>query len=120
MKRFMAFVLAWIAVLGLAACDHKSGKDFDPAETFSFHAAVLEVHDSYLLVEPSADSNESKSADKIQVSLKDKTSSWPMPAVGDFVNIVYDGNLMETYPAQLGNVYRIEILETKPQTDSTN
>ncbi len=117
MKRFMALVFALIGVLGLAACDHKSGKDFDEAKTVSFHAKVLEVHDNYLLVEPFADNSESKSAGKIQVSLKDKTSSWPMPAVGDFVNIVYDGNLMETYPAQLGNVYRIEILETKPQTD---
>ncbi len=114
MKKMIALVLVMFCLLSLAACDNESGKDFDEAETYSFHAKVLEVHDSYLLVEPLADSNESKSADKIQVSLKDKTTSWPMPVVDELINIVYDGSIMETYPAQLGKVYRIEILITEP------
>ena len=112
MKKFIAFVFALICVFGMVACDQKSGKDFDPAETFSFHAKVLEVHNDYLLVEPLADSHESKSAGKIQVSLNDQTTSWSIPTVDDVVKIVYDGNIMETYPAQLGKVYHIEVLQS--------
>ena len=89
----------------------------DPtADEVSFHAKVLEVHDKYLLVEPLADSNESKSADKIEIPLKEK-ESWPIPAVDDLVKVVYDGNIMETYPARLGNVYRVEILTIIPTED---
>lgn len=110
MKKYIALALAFIFIFGLASCDKKSGKDFDEAEVFSFEAKVLEVYDSYLLVEPSADSNEIRSADKIQVPLKNKTTSWDMPAVGDLICIVYDGSIMETYPAQLGEVYGIEVL----------
>ena len=112
MKKWILFVLVLICMLSLVACDNKSGKDFDETKTFSFQAKVLEVHDSYLLVEPLANSNESKSAGRIQVSLKDKKASWSIPVVDDLVEIVYDGNIMETYPAQLGKVYRIEVVKT--------
>ena len=89
----------------------------DPtADEVAFHAKVLEVHDKYLLVEPFADSKESKSADKIEIALKEK-ESWPIPAVDDLVKIVYDGNIMETYPARLGKVYRVEILTIIPTED---
>ncbi len=76
---------------------------------FSFHATVLEVHDTYLLVEPAEDAWERSSADKIEVSLMDKTS-WPIPQVGATVNVVYNGEIMEIYPAMLGTVYRVEIV----------
>lgn len=93
-------------------------KDIGQAESPYFHAKVLEVHDDYLLVEPLADSNESKSADKIEIALKEK-EAWPIPAVDDLVKVVYDGNIMETYPARLGKVYRVEILTIIPTEDET-
>ena len=76
---------------------------------FSFQATVLEVHDTYLLVAPAEDAWERSSADQIEVSLKDKTS-WPIPQVGDTVNVFYNGELMETYPARVGKVFRVEIV----------
>ena len=78
-------------------------------EEFSFQATILEVHETYLLVEPAEDAWERSSADKIEVSLQDKTS-WPIPQVGDTVNVFYNGELMETYPARVGKVYRVEII----------
>ena len=113
MKKIVSLVslLAVFAML-LVGCADKSGKDFDQTQTCSFHAKVLEVSDGYLLVEPLADSSESRSANQIQVSLRDKTTSWSIPAVGDVVKIVYDGNIMETYPAQISKVYHIEINNT--------
>lgn len=80
----------------------------EPADIVSFRAKVLEVNDDYLLVEPVADSDESKSADKIEVPLAGKTS-WPIPAVGDTVNIFYSGGIQETYPARITKVHRVEI-----------
>ena len=78
-------------------------------EEHSFEATVLEVHDTFLLVEPAEGTWERTSADKIEVSLKDKTS-WPIPQVGDTVNVFYNGEIMETYPARVGQVYRVEIV----------
>ena len=75
----------------------------------SFEATVLEVHDTYLLVEPAEGCWERTSADKIEVSLIDKTS-WPIPQAGDRVNVFYDGQLMETYPARVSKLYRVEII----------
>lgn len=80
----------------------------EPVDIVSFCAKVLEVTDNYLLVEPFADSNESKSADKIEVPLVGKTS-WPIPAVGDTVNIFYSGGIQGTYPARIAKVHRVEI-----------
>ena len=78
-------------------------------EEFSFQATVLEVHETYLLVEPGEETWERSSSDKIEVSLHDKTS-WPIPQVGDTVNVFYNGELMETYPARVGKGYRVEIV----------
>ena len=110
MKKLILLCCALSCVLGLISCGSKSGKDFDPAPTGSFQATVVEAHDDYLMVEPLAGSNESKSADRIHVSLKNKTISWPNPTVNDVIEISYDGSIMETYPAQLGEVYHIEIV----------
>ena len=79
------------------------------SKEFSFRATVLEVNESFLLVEPVQGCPERTSADKIEVSLQGKTS-WPVPQVGDAVNVVYNGDLMETYPARIGKLYRVEIV----------
>ena len=78
-------------------------------QEFSFRATVLEVNENFLLVEPSQDCPERNSADKIELPLQDKTS-WPMPQVGDTVDVFYNGELMETYPARIGKLYRVEIV----------
>ena len=105
MKRYWIVLLALLCILSLTACKAASKEE----DVHSFEATVLEVHDAYLLVEPAADAWERTSADKIEVSLQDKTS-WPIPQVGDTVNVFYNGELMETYPARVGKVYRVEIV----------
>lgn len=80
----------------------------EPADIVSFCAKVVEVKDNYLLVKPLTDSKESKSADKIEVPLAGKTS-WPIPAVGDAINIFYSGGIQESYPARITKVHRVEI-----------
>ena len=104
MKRYWIVLLALLCILSLTACKAAFKED-----VYSFEATVLEVHDTYLLVEPAEGAWERSSADKIEVSLQDKTS-WPIPQVGDTVNVFYNGELMEIYPARVGKVYRVEIV----------
>lgn len=117
MRKYIALFLALVCMLGLVGCNKSTQHDVadEPSvsgtaeeDITSFGAKVLEVNDNYLLVEPLADSNERKSADKIEISLADKTS-WPIPAIGDTVNVFYSGGLQETYPARITKVCRVEI-----------
>ena len=75
-----------------------------------FDATILEVHDGYYLVEPVEGSQELKSADKIEVSMKNLDPSLE-PEVGDLIEITYDGMIMELYPAKLHEVYDIKVVE---------
>ena len=119
MKRLIAIILALTCIICLAACDNKSGKDFDkPTDQHQFDATILEIHDNYFLVEPGAGMDELKSADKIEVSTQnaDKSVEWK---VGDLVLITYDGVILETYPARLNQVYKVEKGTLKFTEDET-
>jgi len=82
-----------------------------------FEAMVIEINPS-LIVMPNADSNEFKSSDKIAVSATDAVlNDWKGEEislndlrVGDTVEIIYNGVIMESYPAQI-SCYRIELKE---------
>ena len=110
MKKVFAIVCTLICLLSLVACGARSGKDFDkPDDLYTFEATILEIHDSYFLVEPAADSQEINSSDKIQVSTQnaDPSTQWQ---VGDSVRITYNGQIQELYPAILPQVYKVEKL----------
>ena len=80
----------------------------DTAVEYRFTATVLQVNETYLLVEPAEGSRERSSADKIEISFKED-HSWPVPQEGDVVTVFYNGELQETYPARITQVYRVEI-----------
>lgn len=71
-----------------------------------FTAKILEIHDNYLLVEPEVEMEELKSADKFEIPLEDVDNHTELQ-IGDHVLIVYDGKILETYPAKLGEVYSV-------------
>lgn len=105
----------WVIVAALAACIVTAVcfltnpvSQSEPDGTVTFRATVLEVSDGYLLVEPVEGSLELSSSDRI--SLMNMPTS-PKPQVGDVVEIQYDGAIMESYPAQLGQVYSIRVVE---------
>lgn len=87
---------------------------------YYFDATVLEIGTT-ILVEPFEDADERKSADQIYVSTN-VSGERPVPElkVGDEVRIYYDGLIMETYPAQIGNVYEISLLEDVLDKDSSS
>lgn len=77
----------------------------------TFSAFILEIRDTFLIVEPVIGSWELNSSDKIEVSLRDVTL--PEGAkVGDMIEIDHDGMILETYPARLNRVYDIGMAET--------
>lgn len=73
-----------------------------------FDAKILEVNEKNILVEPFEGEDERKSASKIYVST-DVISTIPVPELkkGDEVRIVYNGEIQETYPAGISNVFAI-------------
>jgi len=110
MKKWIACALVLVVMFGLVACGGRTGTDFDkPEDLYTFDAKILEIHDSYFLVEPSADSHEANSSDKIQVSTQnaDPSAQWQ---VGDSVRITYNGQIQELYPAIVPQVYKVEKL----------
>lgn len=78
--------------------------------TYSFNAKVLDVLENSILVEPLKNEDEHKSCDKIYVSTG-KLSDLPDLIKGDEVTITYDGQIQETYPAQISKVYSITIAQ---------
>lgn len=113
----------WLIHLEVIPTDHINGGFYDTGEP-SVHlfygdtpadvngvimdAKVLEVSNGAVLVEPMPGSAELNSADKIWVPMLMDTE--PALRVGEIVRICYDGQLMETYPAQIGEVFRIQVV----------
>ena len=75
----------------------------------SFKATVLEVSENYVLVEPLE--NQNISTLPIEVS-KNVISQIPVPdlKVGSKIQIVYNGEIMETYPKQINKVFSILLI----------
>ena len=75
-----------------------------------FQAKLLEIHDSYYLVEPAENSLERNSASRIEVPMKNMSPS-PEPQVGDILEIVYNGEVLETFPGRLVKVFSIRVVK---------
>ena len=76
---------------------------------YEFVATIIKASDNYIIVEPEKDSRERKSSDKISMSITRPTSGVnDFYVVGNKVKITYDGNIMESYPAQI-NAIKIEL-----------
>lgn len=87
--------------------------------TVTFEATVIETSGRTILVAPAAGSAELNSADQINVPLPDDVELQS----GDLVEIAYNGEIMETYPAQLGEIYGITLIQPAqeanlPKTDA--
>ena len=118
-KNRQNFVFAADESSQMPSCSLTDGAVFQPTETKDaqsgtnpyFNAEVLEVNDNSILVKPDAGSGEIKSADKIYVSLN-VISTIPIPTfkVGDRVRVIYNGEIAESYPAQINKVFVIYLL----------
>lgn len=74
----------------------------------NFKGIVTEVREKTILVSVNEDEDEFKISDKIFVSLNVKLKdSMTYFNVGDNVSVYYNGVILETYPAQVNEVYVI-------------
>ena len=105
MRKYITLVLALVCVLGLIGCAKN-----DPTESTVFRATILEISNQTLLVEPVEGSQELKSSDQIRLPIKNMSPS-PVPKVGDIIEITYNGELAESYPAEINEVYNVEVVE---------
>ena len=75
-----------------------------------FQAEILEDHNGYYLVKPVEGSWELNSADRIEVPIRNAHLS-PEPEIGDVIEIEYSGEILETYPARIADVYGIKVIK---------
>ena len=102
MKKLIPLLLSLAFVLTLIGCTSE--------DKATFQATILEIQDGYYLVEPVEGSTELNSADRIMVPMVNINPSQE-PEVGDTLEIVYDGVIAESYPAQINTVYSISVVE---------
>lgn len=79
-------------------------------DTAVFRAKVLEVHDSYILVEPLEQEQEAGSSDRFEVAFPNGEQPSRIKP-GSMVEIVYDGIFQEVYPCRIPNVFSIQVVE---------
>ena len=79
-----------------------------------FRAVILEVRDSSYLVEPAEGSPELRSSDRIEVK-KEHLDASLEPEVGDIIEIIHSGEIMESDPARLQDVYSIRVAKEEEQ-----
>ena len=70
-----------------------------------FRATVIEMGENSLLVTPLEDEEELRSSDQIVLG---KDTFDGDVEVEDVLEITYNGEILETYPASLGKVYSVE------------
>ena len=75
-----------------------------------FQAEILEIHGGNYLVKPVEGSWELNSADRIEVPIRNVHPS-PEPEIGDVIEIEYSGEILETYPARIADVYGIKVIK---------
>ena len=105
MRKISVLIFAVVIIFAFAGC---ASVEPETPDTVGFRATVIEITDGNMLVEPVEGSFELNSSDRIVVPMKNMEAS-PEPQVGDIVNIIYNGEILESYPASLGEVFHISV-----------
>ena len=96
MKRKFVISFIMIIVLALCGCSSESKPEESNA---SFKATVIEINMGSVTVKPLDGESELKSSDKITFNVSDLEKI--NHTVGSVVKIYYNGEIMESYPAQI-------------------
>lgn len=102
--------LSVLAVLGciaaLSGCENEAGQAY-------FNAIVLEVNEEYVEVRCSESFNSGIAVDEEFLVATDVVSGDGVPELNadDNIRVVFDGEIMESYPLQLGTIYAIYLLD---------
>ncbi len=115
-KRALGVVLVTVMLVALlVSCDKTDYSEPSgeiSKEKYYFHAYVVDVYEKSIMVTPAEGATEGNSSDLISVSLTLKSGDVAEGvSVGDKVRIVYNGQIMESYPAQIAGAYEIVVVE---------
>jgi len=84
--------------------DSSPDKNYDilEEEQYDFTAIIIGVYENSIMVEPDEGTKESKSSDKITMSIpKNISGNIDLYKIGGKVKVTYNGVIMESYPAQI-------------------
>ncbi len=116
--RIYRVLLICLMIFSLSSCNTNYDTDTidTPTEKAYFEATVLKKADNAILVEPSKMTSERKSSDLILININNKIEEKSLEVlddleVGDTVTIGYSGEILESYPAQINEVYEITLVE---------
>ena len=101
--------LILIAVIGIFVV--KKNTSSEEKSNYSFLAVVTEVSGSMMNIKPVEGTSESISYELFRISSESITDD-SQPQVGDTYKIVYDGDIRESYPAQIPGIISVT-LESK-------
>ena len=106
MKKFLSILLIFVYVITLSGCKNEAGQAY-------FNAKVLEVNKGYIKVRCVETFNSGISVDEEFSVTTDVVSNSEVPElnVDDNIRVVFNGEIMESYPLQLGTVYAIYLLD---------
>ena len=111
-KKILFWVILFILGVIIIAAVYRLITKQEDIEKVTFNAVVIENNGTSLLINPAEGSSELNSSDKIVVRvpsdnavLKDLSEF----TKGSKVKIIYDGMIMESYPAQI-NAYSVEFI----------
>lgn len=112
---FWIILLALIVCIALAVC--LMTNPFSNRRV-TFTAVIREITADTMLVRPAEGSDELRSSDSFSVPMQLMAAS-PEPEVGDTVEIEYNGEILEIYPAKLGKIYAIRVIGKTPASTTT-
>lgn len=106
MKKKVYSIICLCSLVSIILCACNNSTDSN-TEMVTFRATVIEVTNNSILVEPIEGSTELSSADQFSIPNKDRLEL----QIGNIIEIEYNGDILESYPAQLGEVYSIAIAQ---------
>lgn len=114
-KLTLMLMLAGVLFIGCSNDDNNGNGTVDGSDEeqiMQFEATILEIDENSILVEPVEGEDILRSADRVSVSTGVlDPEDVPEMEIGDRVRISYAGGVMESYPAQLGDLQLIELVE---------
>lgn len=104
MKKTVTVVVLFCMIF-MAGCGNEGKNPY-------FNGTVVEVYEKSVLVEPFEGSEELKSADQFVVSTEVvSTHEVPEMEEGTTIRVLYNGDIAESYPAQINTVFAIYLVD---------
>ena len=124
MKKMLSFVMALACILTLIGCSREPNEDLSDANRRQayFNATVLELSNGSVKVECTEPFDSGiLIGEELSVSTDVVAASEaPELAIDDDIRVVFDGDVMESDPLQIGTVFAIYLLDENGEAIPNN